>query len=125
MASKGGLSGSAGESELESALASAKDLAELSSSIQENITRSLDKNDGLLEAIESSEARATQTGSSEVRECSLPSCDAMLFNFWFFQAPLLRNLRARLAATHAPLGALRRDLATFSGQQIKRPDMCD
>ena len=34
------------------------------------------------------------------------------------QAPLLRNLRARLAATHAPNVALKRDLTTFAGKNL-------
>ena len=60
------LDSSAEESKLEATLDSSKELAELLKRIEENITRSLDKNDDLLEAIESSEARATQSGSNEV-----------------------------------------------------------
>lgn len=47
-------------------LLKSKQLSEVLSAIQENLSKSLSKNDSLLEAIESSEVRATQTGSNEV-----------------------------------------------------------
>lgn len=47
--------------------ADTKALAELLKRLQENLTRSSDKNDGLLEAIESTEARASEAmGGGEV-----------------------------------------------------------
>lgn len=73
MASRKGLrlssAGSANEPKSEASLQDAKQLAEMLSRILENITKSLSKNDSLLEAIESSEVRATQTGSNEVSYC--------------------------------------------------------
>ena len=53
-------------------LQNSKDFSEILSRIQENLSKSLSKNDNLLEAIESSEVRATQTGSNEVRHCYNP-----------------------------------------------------
>ena len=75
----------------EQTLAESKEINELLTRLVENLTKATDKNEGLLESIESSEVRSSgaETG-------------------------VLRNLRARLAATHAPNAALRRDLKTFS-----------
>ena len=75
----------------EQTLAESKEINELLTRLIENLTKATDKNEGLLESIESSEVRSSgaETG-------------------------VLRNLRARLAATHAPNAALRRDLKTFS-----------
>ena len=77
--------------EAEKTLAESKEVNELLLCLIENLTKAIDKNEGLLESIESSELRSSgaETG-------------------------ILRNLRARLAATHAPNSALRRDLKTFS-----------
>ena len=77
--------------EAEKTLTESKEVSELLLRLIENLTKAIDKNEGLLEAIESSEIRSSgaETG-------------------------VLRNLRARLAATHAPNSALRRDLKTFS-----------
>lgn len=77
--------------EAEKTLAESKEVSELLLHLTENLTKAIDKNEGLLESIESSEMRSSgaETG-------------------------VLRNLRARLAATHAPNAALRRDLKTFS-----------
>ena len=47
-------------------LADSKSLVELFTRLQENLGRATDKNESLLEAIESSEARASST-SGEVR----------------------------------------------------------
>lgn len=66
--------------------------------IQENLCRAEDKNDALLEAIETAEARALDTSSPSSSETSL-----------------LRNLRARLAASHAPNALLKKDLNIISG----------
>ena len=59
--------GPSGRIEPDPALYNSKQLSDLLGKIQENISKSLSKNDSLLEAIESSEVRATQTGSNEVR----------------------------------------------------------
>ena len=67
--------------------------------IQENLTKSQDKNDALLEAIETAEARALDMHSASSGETNL-----------------LRNLRARLAATHSPNALLKQDLSTFAGK---------
>lgn len=77
--------------EAEKTLAESKEVSELLHRLIENLTKAIDKNEGLLESIESSEIRSSgaETG-------------------------VLRNLRARLAATHAPNSALRRDFKTFS-----------
>lgn len=77
--------------EAEKTLSESKEVNELLLRLIENLTKAIDKNEGLLESIESSEIRSSgaETG-------------------------VLRNLRARLAATHAPNSALRRDLKTFS-----------
>lgn len=58
-------------------LLNSKQVAEILSIIRENLTKSLSKNDSLLEAIESSEVRATQTGSNEVANHNHPckQCD--------------------------------------------------
>lgn len=53
--------------ETDQVFADTKALAELLTRLQENLTRSSDKNDGLLEAIESAEARASESsGAGEV-----------------------------------------------------------
>lgn len=52
--------------EPEATLQNSKQLAGVLSRIQENLSKSLSKNDSLLEAIESSEVRATHSGSNEV-----------------------------------------------------------
>lgn len=77
--------------EAEKTLCESKEVSELLLRLIENLTKAIDKNEGLLETIESSEIRSSgaETG-------------------------VLRNLRARLAATHAPNSALRRDFKTFS-----------
>ena len=77
--------------EAEKTLAESKEVSELLLRLTENLTKAVDKNEGLLESIESSEIKSSgaETG-------------------------VLRNLRARLAATHAPNSALRRDFKTFS-----------
>lgn len=77
--------------EAEKTLAESKEVSELLLRLTENLTKAIDKNEGLLESIESSEIKSSgaETG-------------------------VLRNLRARLAATHAPNSALRRDFKTFS-----------
>jgi len=77
--------------EAEKTLAESKEVNELLLRLIENLTKATDKNEGLLESIESSEIRSSGT-----------------------ETGVLRNLRARLAATHAPNAALRRDLKTFS-----------
>lgn len=66
--------------------------------LQENLTRAIDKNDTLLEALETSEARILASSDSDTSEVTL-----------------LKNIRARLAASHTPNSALRRDLPVFSG----------
>ena len=53
----------------EQMLSDSKDLVELLARLQETLTKATNKNDNLLEAIESSEAKATQTGSGEVNVC--------------------------------------------------------
>lgn len=73
----------------------AKEFAVLARELQENLTKAEAKNESLLEAIESSESKSTAGQTSD--------------------APLLRNLRARLAAAHAPNAALRRELGRFMG----------
>ena len=78
--------------EAEKTLAESKEVSELLLRLIENLAKAIDKNEGLLESIESSEVRSSGAESG-----------------------VLRNLRARLAATHAPNAALRRDLKTFSG----------
>ena len=70
----------------------AKGFSDLAETLLENLTKATAKNEYLLEAIESSEAKVKQGGA---------------------EAPFLKDLRARLAATHAPNAALRRDLAKF------------
>ena len=70
--------------------------------LEENLTKASDKNDALLESLETAEARALVSTTSD---SSLTS-----------EVTLLRNLRARLAASHAPNSALRRDLPTFTGK---------
>lgn len=82
-------------------LQQSKELVELFSRLQENLSKSSDKNESLLEAIESSEAKAAETGVNG-------------------EISVLRNLRARLAAVHTPSSALRRDLISFSGLFEKR-----
>ena len=77
----------------------AKDFTVLAKELQENLSKACAKNEALLEAIESSEAKSTEP-SSEV--------------------PFLRNMRARLAAAHAPNAALRRELSKFMGIFEKR-----
>ena len=52
--------------ELETVLGESKALADLLKSLQENLVKVSDKNENLLEAIESSEARAGQSTSGEV-----------------------------------------------------------
>ncbi len=99
----------------EAILNSSKQLAELLQKIQENIARASNKNESLLEAIESSEAKASLSGSNEVAR----TISVLLLTLSIkFQVPLLRNIRARLAAAHTPNSALRRDLAFFSGELI-------
>lgn len=73
----------------------AKEFAVLARELQENLTKAETKNEALLEAIESSESKSAADQSSD--------------------APFLRNLRARLAAAHAPNAALRRELGRFMG----------
>lgn len=68
--------------------------------LQENLTKAIDKNDALLEALETSEARALASAGDSVTS----------------EVTLLRNLRARLAASHTPNSALRRDLPAFTGE---------
>ncbi len=51
----------------EEVLADSKALVELLSRLQDELTRAADKNDSLLEAIESSEARASRESGVEVR----------------------------------------------------------
>lgn len=72
----------------------AKEFAVLARELQKNLAKAEAKNESLLEAIESSEAKSTGEASD---------------------APFLRNLRARLAAAHAPNAALRRELSRFMG----------
>ena len=50
----------------ETILQNSKGLIELLNKIQENLSKSSSKNDSLLEAIESSEEKATQAGTNEV-----------------------------------------------------------
>ena len=99
----------------DASLRNSKELSEVLTAIQENLSKSLSKNDSLLEAIESSELRASQTGSNEV--ALFPFTTPALL-YLYSQAPLLRNLRARLAAAHAPYSALKRDLSTFAGEML-------
>ena len=77
--------------EAEKTLAESKEVSELLLRLTENLTKAIDKNEGLLESIESSEIKSSGAETS-----------------------VLRNLRARLAATHAPNSALRRDFKIFS-----------
>jgi hypothetical protein len=77
----------------------AKDFTVLAKELQENLAKACAKNEALLEAIESSEAKSTEPSS---------------------EAPFLRNMRARLAAAHAPNAALRRELSKFMGIFDKR-----
>lgn len=77
--------------EAEKTLSESKEVSELLIRLTENLTKAIDKNESLLESIESSELRSS--GAETV---------------------VLRNLRARLAATHAPNAALRRDFKTFA-----------
>lgn len=81
-------------SEAEQVSEAAKEFAVLARELQENLTKAETKNESLLEAIESSEAKSTGQSS---------------------EAPFVRNLRARLAAAHAPNAALRRELSRFMG----------
>jgi chromosome segregation ATPase len=76
----------------------AKTTSDLLTRLQESLARAADKNDSLLEAIETTEARATREGQGGS------------------EMSLLRNLRARLAACHAPNSNIQRDLATVSAQ---------
>ena len=64
--------------------------------LQETLPKVLNRNEALLEAVESAETRAMESSSSN-------------------EMTLLRNLRAKLAATHVPNASLRRDLTSFSG----------
>jgi hypothetical protein len=77
----------------------AKTTSDLLTRLQESLARAADKNDSLLEAIETTEARATREGQGGS------------------ELSLLRNLRARLAACHAPNSNIQRDLATVSDPQ--------
>ncbi len=52
---------------VEAVLADAKALAELLARLQDELRRAADKNDSLLEAIESSEARASSDAAGEVK----------------------------------------------------------
>ena len=80
----------------------AREMSVLLARLQDSIGRAADKNDSLLEAIESTEARASrESGSGEG------------------EAALLRNLRARLAASHTPNSNARRDLSTVAGRAIR------
>lgn len=65
--------------------------------LQETLPKVINRNEALLEAIESAETRAMETENSSV-------------------VALLRNLRARLAASHVPNASLRRDLLSFTGR---------
>ena len=49
---------------MEQVLKQSKELVELFTRLQENLSKSSDKNEGLLEAIESSEAKAAETGAT-------------------------------------------------------------
>lgn len=77
-----------------------KQFSDLLNRLQENLSRATDKNDALLEALETAESRALDFSTSEMT--------------------LLRNLRARLAATHVPNAALKKDLPLFNGLFQKR-----
>lgn len=66
--------------------------------MQENLTKVQDKNETLLEAIETAEARALDISSSSS------------------ELSLLRNLRARLAASHAPNAELKNDLPIIASE---------
>lgn len=65
--------------------------------LQESLTRAVDKNEALLEAIETAQSKALDMNATSN------------------EATLLRNLRSRLAATHTPNAALKRDLPLFTG----------
>ena len=62
-------------SEADAVLQNCKQLSELIGSIRESLSKSLSRNESLLEGIESSEVRATQTGSNEVEEKTLMNCN--------------------------------------------------
>ncbi|XP_019862856.1 PREDICTED: centrosomal protein of 290 kDa-like [Amphimedon queenslandica] len=76
----------------ESVLDKSRELSALLTRLEENLTKSQDKNDALLEAIETAETRALDMSASAS------------------ELSLLRNLRARLAASHAPNAELKNDL---------------
>jgi chromosome segregation ATPase len=79
---------------------SSRELMEVLERMADNLTKASDKNDALLEAIETSEARAMDASASDVT--------------------LLKNLRARLAASHTPNAQLKKDLSAFKGEFEKR-----
>ncbi len=63
--------------------------------LQDSLTQATNKNNSLLESLETVESRAIDYNNGELS--------------------LIRNLRARLSATHLPNAELRKSLPVFSG----------
>ncbi|CAI8049949.1 hypothetical protein GBAR_LOCUS27483 [Geodia barretti] len=90
------------EKETREIVSEAKVMSDLLARLQESLARAADKNDSLLEAIEATEARASREGQPES------------------ETSLLRNLRARLAASHTPNSNARRDLSSVAAHFEKQ-----